>query len=146
MAARAGQTARAGELSAYSNEVNVNGPLSGIATASSTSWVNMPSGSSLQFTQLLPGSRLRITLHVTAYVTVDGTAARFGVNVDGTDWEICGCLVSAVNQHMQFSGERTIPGPGVGEFTVRGRVRRLNGGNVTIDSNDYISLTVAEIP
>lgn len=122
----------------------------GAGTTTSATYVDLPATSSLSFTKLYDAAetKLCVSLSVGARITVATfTAVRFGVRINGADYDVAHTEIADLSKHGTMSGEREVTGIPAGTYTVQVRYRRVSGGGtINVDSNDWLSLTVEEVP
>lgn len=119
---------------------------SAAGTTTSATFVDMPGPPAVTITKAYSDTRLLIALHATSFSTVLGTVARFGVSIAGTDSDIAGLTHNLASTHLQVSGAGVFAAAGAGTVTVTGRWRRVSGtGVLTMDANDWVSITVQEV-
>lgn len=121
----------------------------GTASVSTTSasYVDVTSASK-SFTKVgsAAQSDLLIQLSAGGFSTVGATAMKLGVRVNGVDRDITMMLFNSANSHGAFpTGNLRITGLAAGAYTIQVRALRQSGTGVcTIDSNDAVSMFIAE--
>lgn len=110
----------------------------------------MPGNPGLTFTKKYNATRLSITIHGTFY-TNGSAGALFGVNIAGSgNWWITG--IAATNpgnfNHLAYSGVVLVSAPmNAGVYTITTIWGKSGGaGYLLVDSGDFLSMTVREIP
>ena len=153
-----GQTFSAGvpptgaELTAiqYQNEVNISNiaVTSGTDTTTSSSYVNMAgSGSvtSVSFTKVLSVTNIKVSMAVGWENASNTSLVKFGVLVDGTDYDVCQSILNATLTIGFAAGDVIITGVAAGTYTIQGRWKRAGGtGTPSRSVNEWFSMTVAE--
>lgn len=142
-----GQVVAAGKI-VVCNEGGINNLLTTLDTTSS-SYVDLPGTSSFSFTKQYGSSVTKLRVFLTFGFRTNGvfTAAVAGVRINSVDTDVASLEAGATDTHYSVSGMAFVTGLGAGTYTVQGRVRRYAGsGTVQIDSNDRLSLFVAEVP
>lgn len=124
------------------------------ATADTTAaavYTNMDSAS-LTFVKRLAGSRVRVDATASMYTTAVNTKPRIGLDfIDTTTaavyrFNLMEMLINAASQHTMIGGGTLFSGIPAGTYTVQMIWLRVSGaGTLTLDSNDWISLIVAEV-
>ena len=92
-------------------------------------------------------SRIKVTMQVGCYSDQANTDVRFGVRINGVDYDVCKFYFNTANQHHMTAGTVYVPG-GIpaGSYTVQGRWYRLGGaGTLTRDANDTVSICADEV-
>lgn len=136
------------------NWVLLNGIELGIANAGAadsttvTSYANLAGTSSFAFTKKSTGTQLKINLHATFYVLTASADTRFGVLINGVDYDVAqlsGTVNTAIR--MTASGTRLLTGIAPGAYTIQGRWKRVAGsGTCTRDTSDWLAITCIEQP
>lgn len=120
---------------------------SAVDTTTSATYVNTAATTSFSFTKILTATRLRIDLSVVFFVTVNDTSTMFGVNVNGTDYDLAqqGSTISA-GVELTTSGFVFVPaGLAPGTYTIQLRWKRTAGtGTCSRAGNGFISLFCTE--
>jgi hypothetical protein len=124
---------------------------SGTTTTNSSSYVNMAGTgavTSFSFVKRFTATRVRIDMSATFYTSTAGCGARFGVLVNGTDYDVCQLAgnVPAASTHLHAGGFAYIPaGLAAGTYTVQGRWKWIVlTGTLTRDTNDWLSISARE--
>ncbi len=134
-------------IEALSNESGIANLLSASTTTSAT-YVNLPTTSSFSFTKLQDATRLRIDIATTAFIATSDAEGRFGVLVNGVDYDLVNWDASTLSDRAGWAGFAYIPAASVpaGVYTVQGRWRRVAGtGTLTVQATDWLSLSCREI-
>jgi hypothetical protein len=78
--------------------------------------------------------------------TISGTGAQFGINIDGSDYQVCQFVVNDGTRNIA-SGSRVLVGVNAGTFTVNMRLRKTGGGTLLNmnATDDYVTMTLVEI-
>lgn len=124
---------------------------SGTNTTNSSSYSSMAgtgSVTSFSFTKRFATTRVRIDMSATFYTSTTACGARFGVLVNGTDYDVCqlaGNVPVAVT-HLPAAGFAYIPsGLAAGSYTVQGRWKWIGStGTLTRDNNDWLAISARE--
>lgn len=130
-----------------SESEGVNGD-SAADTTTSAAYVNMAGPpSSFTFHKFYDASRIKVRMEIGLYSTQPNTDVRFGVRINGVDYDVCKLYFNTANQHQMVSGTAYIPGGiAAGSYTVQGRWYRLGGaGTLTRDANDSVSISADEV-
>lgn len=120
----------------------------GAGTTTSATYVDLPAPSSLSFTKKYNAStKLIVTVCAGARSNAALTTVRFGVRINGVDTDVAHMEIPDANKHVALSGVTTVTGLLAGTYTVQVRYRRTAGaGTLQVDSNDWLSLAVEEVP
>lgn len=125
---------------------------SGTNTTTSATYVSMAgtgSVTSFSFTKHAALTRIRIDMALTFYSNATTSGGRFGVQIDGVDYDICQLRAGlpAATAHLQVAGFRLLPaGIAAGVYTVQGRWLRTEGaGTLTRDTGDWLAISAREI-
>lgn len=125
---------------------------SGSDTRSNGTYANLAgtgSVTSFSFTKALTSTRIRIDMSATFFSSVSTSGARFGVLVDGVDYDVCQLRATvAVNEHVTAAGFVYIGASVVaaGSITVQGRwLRAEGGGTLTRDPADWLAISAREL-
>lgn len=123
----------------------LNSAVTAGSTASAT-YVDMTAPNSFTLVKLNGNTAVKVELHMTCYSSIANTTIRFGVQINGVDYDICQLLFNTANQHSQVSGVRRITGIPAGTYAVKGRIRVVSGtGTITITTDDWLSLYGEEV-
>lgn len=125
---------------------NTNTALSN-ATTTSASYTDLPGSPQVTLVKNYVNTRIRIDMNVTVSSSLANTNARFAAQLGGTtDVDVAQILVNPANTHLQAAGTLITTWAAAGAVTIIGRWRRVaGGGTLTLDGNDWFSLTAAEI-
>lgn len=119
-----------------------------VDSTTSGAYANLAGTSSFNFTKDVDASQIRIDLHATWFASTTTTGAKFGVRINGVDYDVA-VLNSTVSAgvHMQTSGVAYVAsGLAAGTYTVQGRWLRSSGtGTAQRDGTDWISISAAEV-
>jgi hypothetical protein len=111
---------------------------------------NMPATSSVSFTKQYSAakSKIYVLMSISGFVTNGNCTMRFGVNVNSSDYDIGQMWVNVAqaNSHLRLAHWRYITGLAAGTYTFQGRFASPYGYTMTIDTNDYLSLHLREVP
>lgn len=122
----------------------VNG-LFGPFNVSAAGYVNLgvPTAS---LTKRYAHTALRVSMHAGALSSAVNTVARFGVRIDGVDYDITDLTMNTALLHVRTSGvNKVATGVGPGVVTVQARWQRTAGAGVVTMSGDWFSMEVAEV-
>jgi hypothetical protein len=132
--------------------------IAGVATTSganqitSTTYVSMAgtgSVTSFSLVKALTSTRTRIEMSATFYTSVATSGARFGVLINGVDYDVCQLRADIpANQRLQVSGFIYIGASVIaaGTWTVQGRWLRTEGaGTLTRDTGDWLAISAREL-
>jgi hypothetical protein len=128
---------------------NIAGVLNA-GTTTSASYSDLPNvggvASRVSIAKQLDATKLRVDMHITARSTVTLTIGKFGVLVNNVDNDVA-LMRFDVTTREQVSGTAIVAtGLTAGTYTVQGRWLRSSGtGTLTIDTADWLSMTVAEV-
>lgn len=127
----------------HSEGINVAGSTN---TTTSGTYVNLSATSSFSFTKGYGHTALIVEMHATYFASVADGTARFGVLIDGVDYDMCQLFHNQINTHKQASGVRKIDGGVVdaGVYTIQGRWRRTGTATLSRDTGDWLSIKVTE--
>lgn len=133
------------------NTKAINTAVGATAGLTSATYVPMAGSTSMSFTKWYGAAetKLQVRLVAGARNSVANNVAgvgRFGVRIGSTDYDVTGQVFTVTNDHLPVAGERDILGVGAGTFTVQAVWRRVSGSALTQDTNDWLSLSVSEIP
>lgn len=127
--------------------VNAQSLASGSENAT-TSYTTLGGNSpSFDFTKRETATRLRIDMAEGYYVTAADTGVRFGVRINGTDYDVTQRNgTQTANVHETAVGTRIISGIPAGTYTIDGRWKKTAGtGNTVRDFNDWHSIACTEV-
>jgi hypothetical protein len=130
------------------NSRAVSNAFSGTQTSAvNNSYVDMPAGGSMSnFVKRFSDTRLAVFMAVSSYATTAGLGAKFGVRINGVDYDVARRTHNALSDHQFCMGTVDIPAIAAGTYTVQGRMTRTSGtGTLNIDTGDDFSLRVTEI-
>jgi hypothetical protein len=132
--------------------------IAGVATTSgtnqttSTTYVSMAgtgSVTSFSLVKALTSTRTRVEIGATFYTSVATSGARFGVLINGVDYDVCQLRADIpANQRLQVSGAIYIGASVIaaGTWTVQGRWLRTEGaGTLTRDTGDWLAISAREV-
>jgi hypothetical protein len=127
------------------NENGVGAAAAADATSSAV-YANLLGTSSFAFVKQDAASRLKVTIHAGAFVSVAGTRPMYGVQIGGTDYDVVSQTINTINAHTNISGFSYLTGVAAGAYTVQGRWRRAAGaGSITRNTEDWLSISVKEL-
>lgn len=131
---------------AWSTGVSEAGPASANTTTSST-YVSLTGTSSATITKSQgTATQLRIDLSVSSWCNGTLTLVRFGVLVNGVDYDVTQIKHADSGKHAFATGTAYISGLAAGSYTIQARWRRVTGtGTLTRDIEDWLSLAVTEV-
>lgn len=117
-------------------------------STTSTTFVNMPAPASFTFTKKYSAAqtKLRVRIDTSAFVGTANSIARWGVNVNATDYEFVNLWFNSINTHLPANGWTYITGLAAGAWAFQGRWRSPAGISLQTDVNDWIAIHVAEVP
>lgn len=143
----AGQKVRVSALNALGNTdgITVTAP---IESTTSASYVNMGAVSSFSFTKYLTATRLLISMDVMFFVTNADTSTRFGVFINGVDYDVVhmgGGNISA-NVNLAAAGSAfAAANLAAGTYTIQARWKRTAGtGSPSRSTNGWLSMFCTE--
>lgn len=141
-----GQRVTAAKLNALGNSAGISNALTTDTTTSAT-YDDLPVATgSVSFTKLSGSTALEVSLHIVWFTTAVTTAAKFGVSINSTDYDVCGMLINEANTYRQTSGVRRIPGVAAGAYVVQSRWLRSSGaGTLTVGTDSWLSLFIKEV-
>lgn len=117
-------------------------------STTSSSYVNMGATSSFSFTKILGSTRLRIEMELTFFVTNADTSTRFGVRINGVDYDVLhvGGNTIVANSNFAAAGSAIVAsGLAAGTYTIQGRWKRTGGtGSSSRFTNGWLSLYCTE--
>jgi hypothetical protein len=119
--------------------------LTGTTTCTSATYINMPTGGSLAgFVKRRTDTAILIWMRINWFSTGTNTFGRFGVLVNGTDYDMDGVVTTDASKWLPSSSFVRIP-PGVpaATYTLQGRWRR-SGGTGTLTASDWWSMLAVE--
>lgn len=145
----AAQKVRVSQLNALSNVAGINTVSGANDTTTSGSYANLAATSSFSFTKIRGnGSGIKIEMHITCLSTATGTVGKFGVNINGVDYDVCQITFDAANTQVQASGVVVAaPNLAAGTYTVQGRWKRTTGaGTMTRNiTTHWLSIAAMEV-
>lgn len=113
-----------------------------------TSYVDR-AGQVATITKRRAGSRLKVEVECTGYITTGAVTVGFrvAVRIAGTDYDVAPNAYSATSQRQTFAGKRVLSGIGAGVQTVQLRIRATSGSGYIWrqDVNDSTSIVVTEV-
>lgn len=118
----------------------------GSGTTTSTSYSNLPSSSSVTLTKNATATKLLISVSTSWRTNVNPSASMLGVNIGGTDYDCTRTTFNTANAHQQISCSLVVSSIPAGSVTVQLRWKIFSGTSptLTIDSNDWVSVSVLE--
>lgn len=123
-----------------------------VASTTSATFVTVASTTSATFTKRRAGTRLRLDLRVSGYVSAVNTEIEWGLQLTtvpggvATDVPVVDMMVNGSGAHAGFSGI-AYAALDPGDYNARLRVRRPAGtGSVVQDSGDYVIYDIDEVP
>jgi hypothetical protein len=132
----------AGSTAGINNAQNV-----GNDSTTSASYVNTVGTSSFSFTKDFASTRIKLDMHITSQVSVAATGTRFGVSLNGTDYDVCQMVNPQANIRAQASGTTFIgSGLAAGTYTIQGRWKRVSGTGTCqrFVTDDWMSISAME--
>lgn len=116
------------------------------ASTSSTSYSDAPGPVEVvDFRKYLTDTILNVRIYGNAYNSTGGAdALRFGVLVDGNDYNVAYQFFNPASTHLPVVGESPLEGLAAGTYDVRLRWRSIGGGTFNTDGNDVLRLVVEE--
>jgi hypothetical protein len=137
------------QVCASENGVNGAAVTSSTDTTTSATYVNLAgtgSVTSFSFTKRYADTRIRVDLSAGFFVAGTGnSAARFGVQINGTDYDVVNRHINPASTHGEASGVRYITGVPAGAYTVQGRWRRSAGTQtLTRATDNWLSIAARE--
>jgi hypothetical protein len=118
----------------------------GAQLMSSATYVDM-TNINFSFTKDFAPTAIGIYLNVTSYVSVVGQKVRWGVRINGVDWDVMEYFYNTANDHRQISGvARVAPGLAAGTYTIQVRwLLLIAAGFSQTDANDFVSCLALEM-
>ena len=114
-------------------------------TTTSASYANIPGTSSVAFTKKAASTKLTVTMHISLWSNTVGSAAGFGVLIDGTDYNCGQFFFNTTNEHHSASCSVVVTGLSAGSKTVQGRWKvNVAAPTLQMDANDWTSIVVTE--
>jgi hypothetical protein len=132
----------AGSTAGINNAQNV-----GNDSTTSASYVNTVGTTSFSFTKDFTNTRVKLDMHITSQVSIAATGTRFGVSLNGTDYDVCQMVNAQANIRAQASGTTFIgSGLAAGTYTIQGRWKRVSGTGTCqrFVTDDWISISAME--
>lgn len=127
------------------NENGVGAP-GVVDSTSSAAYANLLGVSSFPFTKQDANSRLKVTIHAGAFVSIATTRPTYGVLLGATDYDVVSQTINPINTHTNISGVSYLTGVPAGGYTVQGRWKRVSGtGLVQRNTEDWLSISVKEL-
>jgi hypothetical protein len=149
-------TTPAGEINVggrvVGNAHNIAGYGTGLTTENAGNYVDWPTGQTITFEKLYDDTDVQIRLGSTFYASVTTVGVAFGAEFDdgSAPFDVLthsyepGIAVAGLR--LQSYGEVHTSGIDAGTYTVRPRFKKsLGAGTISVDANDYFSLTVTEV-
>jgi len=133
---------------AWGNCAGIAVAASGGDSTTSASYVSMAATSSFSFTKYLSTTSIKIDLHATFAVSAVSTSARFGVLINGVDYDICQMFINEANSRRNSSGSVPVAlGLGAGVYTIQARWKRVAGAGTLqrFVTDDWLALCAAEV-
>jgi hypothetical protein len=134
------------------NGIAGNAVTSGSDTRAAGTYANMAgtgSVTSFSLVKALTPTRIRVDVAATFFSSVATSGARFGVLIDGVDYDVCQLRATvAANEHVTAAGFIYIGASVVaaGTWTVQGRWLRTEGaGTLSRDSADWLAISAREV-
>jgi hypothetical protein len=130
--------------------LNAAGP-SSTDNLTSDTYVNISATgttTSFSFTKRSADTRLKIEMHATFFSSSVSGGARFGVNINSTDYDVSSYsgALPAANARVFASGVRYVASIPAGTHTVQARWRRADAvGTITRVAADWLSVSVLEV-
>lgn len=121
--------------------VNALATTSGSDTTTSATYVNLAGTGALtsfDFTKMEAATLIKVTLSASFTAVTNNAVAKFGVRINGTDYDIAQGAPNAATQTTTVTGIRLISGIAAGTYTVQGRWLRAAGAGTptrTVDNN-----------
>ncbi len=128
--------------------VNENGVgAAGVSdSTSSAAYANLLGTSSFAFVKQDASSRLKVTMHAGAFISIAATRPMYGVTLGATDYDVVSQTINPINTHTNISGFSYLTGVPAGAYTVQGRWRRAAGtGVIQRNTEDWLSISVKEL-
>jgi hypothetical protein len=97
----------------------------------------------LAFTKLYAGTSLLITLSASSFHSTSA-GSTFGVSINGVDYDMQRAFHNTASTHRGWTLTKEITGISAGAKTLLVRWK-TDGGTLTMDSNDSVSLNVREV-
>lgn len=101
------------------------------------------------FTKMYSGAETDLEITVKASARIDSgapMAARLGVRVNSTDYDVDAEVFAANAVHYPLIGTARVSGLAAGNHTVRARIRPVTATIMRWDGNDWIMMRVEEVP
>lgn len=133
---------------AASCKANTAGLFAGSNTSTSTSYANLGSPASIaSFVKQFTATAILVWMDVTVSAVTAAAAAKFGVQVNGVDYDVSLLNELLVGDNLQCSGVAIVAaGVAAGTYTIQGRFKRNGGtGTVTLGTNDWCSMAALEV-
>lgn len=113
-------------------------------TTTSATYVDMAANPTA-FTKRSAVSSLKIDLSLSFFVGTGSTRARFGISIDGTDYNVCEMFVTVANTIIPSSGSVVITGVSAGVKSIQLRWLRISGtGILNTTSAEAFTIAVCE--
>lgn len=123
----------------------INGDSAADSTNSAT-YINMAGTTSFNFYKFYDDSRIKVTIEVGGFASAINLQARYGVRINGTDYDVCKCFYNLASTHLFASGTRYIPDIPSGLYVIQGRWLSIGGaGTVQRNANDSLSIHAEEV-
>lgn len=103
--------------------------------------------SSFTFVKLSTATAIKVEMTITCFCSVaTGTVVRFGVQINGSDYDVAQFYFNNTGEHLQVAGVRRIPGIPAGTYTVQPRWYRQAGtGTLATDTSDWLTVHATEV-
>lgn len=133
---------------AASTLANAAGLYAGSNTSTSTSYANLGSPASIaSFIKQFTATAIIVWFNTTVTAVTAAAAPKFGVQINGVDYDVCLLNEILVGDNLQCSGVAIVaPGLAAGTYTIQGRFKRNGGtGTVTLNTNDWVTIAAMEV-
>lgn len=118
----------------------------------SASFVDMPSSPSASMVKVRDSTLIRLGIDLSCWTSVSGTVVQIGLHVASTDGvtsydeTLFHRAINAATDHREMGGTTTTAALPAGGYVITARWMRVSGtGNLTVDSNDSVSITAREV-
>lgn len=125
--------------------VNANACTSGTDTTTSATYVNLAgtgAQTSFNFTKVETATRIMVTMHASFTAVTANALPRFGVRINGVDYDVVQAAPSGVGDTTTASGIAFVTGVAAGTYTVQGRWKRQAGSGTPTRTADNNWLTI----
>ncbi len=119
----------------------------GVQTTTLAAYSNVTMPATLTLAKLFTATRIKIDLHTTHYWQTAIGTVMFAVLINGVDYDVAQYGTNLVGDRLQVSGTAYVAsGLAAGSYSVQLAWKRVSGtGTVTIDNNDWLSLSAMEV-